>query len=475
MRRVLTILIVILIACSQGKAEEPVDLIAIADAADKALNAHDLDLWLSYFTDDGVLDLPIMPPPFDTKEKIKAMMEDQFAGSPDWHTTEARIFSVDNIVVAEHAGGGTNTGENSLGPATGNAWIWPHLDIYDFEGDKIKRLTTHSDYFGILVQLGLAPAGEMPELIPSSEVPDPEPTGLSPLEANAEFIRRWNSHDVADTARINGADYQIFAGPLGAHLDRVAMAAMNELYFTAFPDIQIEVVRAVDLGDGWVLTELISKGTHQGDFMGVPKSGYLCGQRVVWLTHYDADGLATEQSFYYDNLTLLNQMTTAPWPLDGIWVSTVPTPLGNLVMTTTYVAQDAAKTRYSGSLDEINAMPLLAEIYPDADPTPKWAGGQAVMVGRDKYEATFLGYSTKIVESDIGRTTEFVGLFTIKAYFELLDPNTLQGYGTGSYYMAAQDANQDGFPDEGQDPVVCIPWGWTGKRLTIMPGCIPTP
>jgi hypothetical protein len=295
------------------------------------------------------------------------------------------------------------------------------------------------------------------------------------VEANAEFIRRWNSHDVADAARMNRADYQIFAGPLGAHLDRVAMAAMNELYFTAFPDIQIEVVRAVDLGDGWVLTELISKGTHQGDFMGVPTSGYLCGQRVVWLTHYDADGLATEQSFYYDNLTLLNQMTTAPWPLDGIWVSTVPTPLGNLVMTTTYVEQDAAKTRYSGSLDEINAMPLLAEIYPDADPTPKWAGGQAVMVGRDKYEATFLGYSTKIVESDIGRTTEFVGLFTIKAYFELLDPNTLQGYGTGSYYMAAQDANQDGFPDEGQDPVVCIPWGWTGKRLTIMPGCIPTP
>ena len=165
MRKLLTISIVMLAVCTPTMAQEPPDLLAIADAADKALNTHDLDQWLSYFTNDGVLDLTIMPPPFDTKEKIKAMMEDQFAGSPDWHTTEARVLSVDNIVVVEHTGAGTNTGENSLGPATGNPWMWPHLDIYEFEGDKIKRLTTHSDYSASLTQMGLLPAPEMPELV----------------------------------------------------------------------------------------------------------------------------------------------------------------------------------------------------------------------------------------------------------------------------------------------------------------------
>ena len=59
-------------------------------------------------------------------------------------------------------------------------------------------------------------------------------------------------------------------------------------------------------------------------------------------------------------------------------------------MTTTYVAQNVDRTRFSGSLEEINTLPLLTDIYPDADLTEKWAGGHAVMVGRDRYEATFL-------------------------------------------------------------------------------------
>jgi hypothetical protein len=157
------------------------------------------------------------------------------------------------------------------------------------------------------------------------------------------------------------------------------------------------------------------------------------------------------------------------WPLDGIWVSAVPTPLGNLILTTTYVAQDAAKTRYSGSLEEINPLPLLMELYPDGD-IDKWAGGQAVIVGLNKYEATYLGYSLKARESNM-EITEIVGLWTIKAHFELVGPDRLEGYGNGSYYLAAQDADQDGFPDEGQEPIACIPWTWTGKRLTPMPGC----
>ncbi|MCF7975155.1 MAG: ester cyclase [Phycisphaerae bacterium] len=317
------------------------------------------------------------------------------------------------------------------------------------------------------------PAPESVELAPSIEVPSPEPTGLSPMDADLEYINRWNEHDITYIAKMYHADMTVFIGPFGMTVDRNQATAMNEIYFAAFPDIQLEPIRRIDMTEGWVLTEYVTNATHQGDYMGVPASGYPTGIRAVWLAHYDADGLLTEMSFYYDNLTLINQMMTAPWPLDGIWVSTVPTPLGNLVMTTTYVAQDAAKTRYSGSLDEINAMPLLAEIYPGADPTPKWAGGQAEQVGRNKYEATYLGYSTKIVESEIGKTTEFAGLFTIKAYFELLDPDHLQGHGTGSYYLASQDADRDGFPDEGQAPVACVPWEWTGRRLTAMPGCTP--
>lgn len=80
-----------------------------------------------------------------------------------------------------------------------------------------------------------------------------------------------------------------------------------------------------------------------------------------------------------------------------------------------------------------------------------------------------------IKQEIVGKMSEIVSVFTIKGYFELLDPDTLQGQGTGSYYLPEQDADRNGFPDEGQEPVACIPWTWTGKRLTQLPGCTAPP
>jgi predicted ester cyclase len=471
-KRILIVLCLftLIITCSAVGQEGP-DLLAIRGAFADALDSHDLDAIVSYFSEDGVQEVVVLPVPLlDSKEKIWGFYADQFSGSPDWHTSEGRVLTDGNIVVVDHAALGTNTGPSAGLPITGNPWTFPHLDIYEFEGDKINRLTTYADYASVLVQLGLAPMPEMPSLVPSVSVPDPEATGLSPMEANAELISRWNSHDPALLAKMIHGDSQIFAGPLGAYLDRIAMVAMNELYFMAFPEARLEVVRTVDLGDGWILTELLSQGPHLGPFMGVPASGYLLDIRMAWLTHYDADGLATEQSYYFDNMTLMDQMTTASYPLDGIWITSSPTPLGNWISTTTYVAQDAAKTRYSGTLEFINGFPLFAELYPDADPSLVFsAGGQAVMVGRNKYEATYLTYDRKFDPST--GIMEIVGIDTLSASFEVVGPDQIKGSGMASYYMAAQDADQDGSPVEGQEPVACFPWEWTSKRLTAMPGC----
>lgn len=453
--------------CSQGMAETQEELLAIHSAQLVAMNAHDVDTMMSYWADDGIYFIVSQPPPAP-KAYVQAGFGARFAARPDFRITEGRTFAAGNVVVEEAETLYTDV-------ATGIEVVIPHLSIFEFEGDKIKKVTSYNNRFSSMIALGMIPAPEMPNLVPSVKVPDPEPTGLSPMEANAELVKRWNNQDAANAAKMDHADYQIYAGPLDAHLDRVAMTAMNELYYTAFPDVQIEVVRVIDLGDGWVLTELNSKGTHEGEFMGVPASGYLTGLRLVWLTHYDADGLATEQSFYYDNLTLLNQMTNPPYSLDGVWITTIPTPMGNLNLTTIYIAQDAERTRYSGSLEEINVMPLLADIYPGMDPNPKWAGAQAVMVGRDRYEATFLGYALKTVETELGKKLEFMGLFTVNAHFEVIGPDLIYGQGTESCYIASQDGDRDGFPDEGEEPVACIPWGWTSKRLTLMPGCVPTP
>lgn len=457
-----------LIVNSPTMGQTPEERLAIHGAQLAALNAHDLDTMMSYWAEDGIYDYVSMPPPVPVAY-VRMGFEQRFAARPDFRMTEGNTFAADNIVVEE-----AMTLYTVL--ETGVEVVIPHLSIYEFENDKIKRVTSYNDRAGIAVQLGQMPAPALPELVPSFALPDAEPTGLSPVEADIEHMARYNgSGNVSYYAQMLHPDAQIFVCPLGRTVNRDEWIALHEMNSGGFSDGSAEVVRRVDLGDGWILSEAINRGTHDGSYFGVEPSGYMMEFRGAYLAHYDADGLITHFNMYYDNLTLMTQITTAPWPLDGIWISTVPTPLGNLTLTTMYVAQDAAKTRYSGSLDEINQMPLLADIYPDADPISQWAGGQADMVGRNKYEATYLGYSRKTIETEIGKMNELVGVFTIKAHFELLDPDTLQGQGTGSYYLIEQDADRDGFPDEGQEPLACIPWAWTGKRLTPLPGCTPPP
>lgn len=51
----------------------------------------------------------------------------------------------------------------------------------------------------------------------------------------------------------------------------------------------------------------------------------------------------------------------------------------------------------------------------------------------------------------------------------LTGPNTNEGQCVYSVFMAEQDADGDGLPDEGQEPAVCQLFTFTTKRLTLMP------
>jgi predicted ester cyclase len=460
------IVLITLICCVQSMALEPDELLAIYKAQFDAMNAHDLDTMMSYWADDSMWDIASSPAPAP-KAYVEIGLAQRFAASPDFHMTEGLTFAVDNIVVEE-----AKTVYTVVD--TGVEVVIPHISIYEFDGGLVKKVTSYNDLVGPMVMRGEMPAPEMPELVPSFTLPDPEPTGLSPLEAEAEAYARWNSGDLTEYAKMIHPDAEFFLGPVGVPMDKSANIAMHELYLQAFADRQAEILRTIDLGDGWILSEVVYSGTHTGDYFGIPATGRLFRLRGVSLQRFDAQGLITNLNVYFDNLTLITQITTDEWPLDGIWITTYPTPMGNLISSTVYVAQDAAKTRYSGTLEWINSLPLFTELYPDSDPAlDKSAGGVVVKVGRHQYKATFLGYSRKL---DISAgTLEIDGIWTADANFELLGSDQIQGYGTVSYYMSEQDADQDGFPDEGEEPVDCQPWGWTSKRLTMMPGCVPAP
>jgi steroid delta-isomerase-like uncharacterized protein len=281
-----------------------------------ALNADDAAEMSSYWTDDIVYDFVPQPPSLNGKQEVAAFWEGLFQGVPDFHRTQNRILVSGNIMVTEAIATGTHLGELSGIPATGSSLHLAPLSIWEFEGDKIKRATEYVDLATMLTQMGLMPAPDLDPalLVPSFPVPDAEPTGLTPLEAAAEFTSRWNAGDLSGMAKMIQPDADILIAPLGVPLSRDAYLAVGEMMFQGFSEMPMEIVRAIDMGDGWVVSELLIKGTNDGPYMGMPATRRSIQLRGVSLQRYNAEGLITDLSSYYDNLTMLAQLGLFPPP-----------------------------------------------------------------------------------------------------------------------------------------------------------------
>jgi steroid delta-isomerase-like uncharacterized protein len=289
-----------------------------------AFDAHDADLMLSYVTDDFVYD-PAAMQLLDDKEGLRVFMQGVFQASPDVHSVMQQVLASGNIVVGEGMWGGTFQNEWLGIPATGNSFQWPFIDIVEFEGDKIKRLNQYYDMATWMMQVGLMLPSELPPLEPSFELPDPEPTGLGPVEAAVEIFDRLNAFDMSLYAKMVHADGEFFFAPLGTSVDRRGLTGAVELFILGFPDLHQELVRTVDMGDGWVLVEYVATGTHDGPYFGIPATGMPVQIRVGELVRFNDDGLMTNFSLYYDTLTLLMQLGLVEPP-----TSILPTTWGQV-------------------------------------------------------------------------------------------------------------------------------------------------
>jgi len=280
------------------------------------LNAHDTAQMTLHCTDDIVYDFVAQPPPLNGKQELAAFFEGLFQGVPDFQSTQTRILVSDNIMVTEAVATGTHLGELSGIPPTGSNLQMAPLHIWEFEGDKIKRATEYLDMASTLIQMGLMPAPELDPalLVPSFPLPDAEPTGLSPIDAVEDFVSRYNACDLSAMAKMIHPDANILIAPLGIPLSRSAYIAVGEMMFQGFSEMPMEIVRAIDLGDGWVVSELLITGTNDGPYMGMPATRRSIQVRGVSLQRYNAEGLLTDLSSYYDNLTMLAQLGLFPPP-----------------------------------------------------------------------------------------------------------------------------------------------------------------
>ena len=137
----------------------------------------------------------------------------------------------------------------------------------------------------------------------------------SEAERNKAVVRRFveevqNKKDPDAYDELNGADFVNLSSPPGMPADREGSKAYLWTLFDAFPDSQWTVDDMIAEGDR-VVTKKTMRGTHTGDFAGIPATG-----RSVELQYVDIlrvrDGQIVEHWLSMDQLSFMQQLGVIP-------------------------------------------------------------------------------------------------------------------------------------------------------------------
>ncbi len=396
---------------------------------------------------------------------------------PDLQFIIEDMIAEGDLVAVRWSTSSTHQGELMGIPATGLKTTTLGINIARFGADgRVVEEWSSWDVMGLMQQLGVvAPPRSGAEAYiwgaDSDVTGDAGDPALNRLLVTRIVSQFWNGKDIAGLLETHSTEAiahnpVIPASPLDFHAYR--QACLEQL--VAFPNLHVATDALIAEADKVVIRWTVT-GTQSGALMGMPASGRAVEFKGVTIYRL-ADGKVVETWWAYDALGMVEQITSPPeYSLEGAWITNVPTPMGNLIFAGSWRAQDRAGTMFTAEMEHVNTYPLLSDLYPEVDAS-KFSSVLGVKVGRNTYEMTGLEYHTKTVAPG---HTEIVGIAVVRGTFEQVGPDLIQGQGTGAYYLASQDADQDGFPDEGQEPMVCVPWEWTTKRVTMMPGCVPTP
>jgi len=277
------------------------DLLAMMYWFEESWRVHNGDLYFSIFTDDYIADQPPYPPM--NKEETRPMVEWFMTTYPTLHVLDGAFHKAsvkDGVGFMEHT----------------DTYVWPdngapikefHICLLDFSGPKPWKITVYLDYGASLIQAGVMPPRNLGDMIPSFPLPAPEETGLAPMEASAELLERLNSHNLSSVAKMLRRDVSVWYPLIGRTANRSELIDIHEQFLGGFSDMSWENVRRVDMGDGWLFSEVKLKGTNDGEFLGKPATGLAMEVRSGLIEHYDEDGLADYVHFHFDTLSVPGQ------------------------------------------------------------------------------------------------------------------------------------------------------------------------
>ena len=130
-----------------------------------------------------------------------------------------------------------------------------------------------------------------------------------------EHFAAESAHDTPRTLATLADDimYRVVASGAIVH-GKEAVSKYYDVWWTAFPDVNIEVKRLVAAGE-WVIAENVATATHLGPWLGIPPTGKRTVQNLCAVIRCRG-GLMIEETVYYDQLERIRQIGSV-LELDG--------------------------------------------------------------------------------------------------------------------------------------------------------------
>jgi len=129
---------------------------------------------------------------------------------------------------------------------------------------------------------------------------------------SSRFAEAWDKKDMAVMDELLATNFVHRPGPPGAAPDREGFKQFTSMLYTAFPDIRFTVEDVVAEGDK-VATRATCRGTHKGEYMGIPPTGKQVTWTMIFIRRFEGGKIA-EQWTEADMLGLMQQMGVVPSP-----------------------------------------------------------------------------------------------------------------------------------------------------------------
>ena len=136
-------------------------------------------------------------------------------------------------------------------------------------------------------------------------------------QSNKALVRRLvdevqNRGNIAAVDEIAAPTFVNHSAPPGVPSDREGAKQVTLLFRQAFPDGSMTVEDMIAEGDA-VATRKTFRGTHEGEFMGIPPTGRHVAIGLIDIVRV-VDGRVVEHWNVVDNLGLLQQLGVLPPP-----------------------------------------------------------------------------------------------------------------------------------------------------------------